>query len=143
MNKFRRRIRFGLFVVAAMLAASAGAAGQNTPSITISGSVTGASAKHAVYVALWNAAAFLATPVQQIRIDAGADPRFQFRVPPGEYALSAFEDKNGNGILDMGAFGPKEPSGFWRDFHAWRKPRFADISSPYLKDTSAIQIRLH
>lgn len=115
----------------------------SSPSVAISGRVTGASGKYAVYVALWDAAGFLSRPLQQVRIAPGADPAFQFRVPPGDYALSAFEDKNGNGVLDIGAFGPKEPSGFWRAFHAWRKPRFADVSYRYDQSASGIQIRLH
>jgi uncharacterized protein (DUF2141 family) len=134
-----------LAVLAAFLFATAVARAQVTssPSIAISGQVIGASGKNAVYVALWNASGFLSKPIEQVRIAPGTDPVFRFQVPPGEYALSAFEDKNGNGILDMGTFGPKEPSGFWRGFHAWHKPRFADVSSRYGENTSGIQIRLH
>ncbi len=113
------------------------------PSVAISGTVAGASGKHAIYVALWDKHGYLVKPVQGIRIAAGTSATFQFRVPPGQWALSAFEDRNDNGILDSGVFGPKEPSGFWRDFHAWRKPRFDDVSSRYDKDTSGIEIRLH
>lgn len=132
------------FLLAASVAV-AGALGQSesTPTITLSGTVSGASGKHPVYVALWDAAGFLGKPVQQIRIDPGAPAEFRFRIAPGDWALSAFEDKNGNGVLDMGAFGPKEPSGFWRAFHGWRTPRFGDVSSRYDKDTPGIEIQLH
>lgn len=130
-------------VLAALLCIAAGAVAQNAPSIVFSGRVVGASGKNPVYVALWNRSGFLSKPVQQVRMAPGTDPSFQFHLPPGEWALSAFEDRNGNGILDIGAFGPKEPSGFFRAFHAWRKPRFADVSSTYLKDTSGIEIDLH
>lgn len=58
-----------------------------------------------------------------MRVELGKSPTFRFDVRPGRYALSAFEDLNGNGILDMGMFGPKEPSGFWRPFGGWHKPR--------------------
>lgn len=139
------RPRFRLFLLAALLFSGACVPAQTaaSKSITISGTVAGASGKFAVYVALWTDAGFLTKPVQQVRIAPGSDPVFQFHLPPGQYALSAFEDKNGNGILDIGAFGPKEPSGFWRAFHAWRKPRFADVSSLYDKDATGIQINLH
>ena len=37
-------------------------------------------------------------------------------VEPGRYALSAYHDRNGNGKLDVGAFGiPNEPFGFSRN----------------------------
>jgi uncharacterized protein (DUF2141 family) len=98
------------------------------PALTISGSVVGSSAKNPVYVALWAADGFLARPVRQIKLSAGAERAFSFDVQPGRWAISAFEDRNGNGILDMGIFGPKEPSGFWRAFSGWHKPRFDEVA---------------
>ncbi len=56
--------------------------------------------------------------------------------------MSAFEDKNGNGVLDMGVFGPKEPSGFWRPFTAWRKPCFADVASQIDRSLADAQVML-
>jgi hypothetical protein len=41
--------------------------------------------------------------------------------------VSAYEDRNENGVLDMGLFGPKEPSGFWRPFAGWHKPHFDEV----------------
>ena len=57
--------------------------------------------------------------------------------------MSAFEDLNDNGILDMGFFGPKEPSGFWRPFHAKRKPRFDDVASQIDHAISNADVKLH
>lgn len=111
--------------------------------IRLSGSVSGWSRAHVLYVALWDEGGFLKTPVRQIRIDPGAVPEFQFQIPHGRWALSAFEDTNGNGILDMGAIGPNEPYGFWRSFHAWRKPRFVDVASQIDRDTAGVAITLH
>src|SRR5205807_5889173 len=48
--------------------------------------------------------------------------------PGGRWALSAFEDRNGNGVLDTGLFGPKEPSGFWHPFTGHHKPRFEEVA---------------
>jgi uncharacterized protein (DUF2141 family) len=56
--------------------------------------------------------------------------------------VSAYEDKNGNGVLDMGLFGPKEPSGFWRPFHAWRKPRFDDVAVDVGRDIADANVTL-
>ena len=96
-----------------------------------------------MYVALWDANSFLHRPVQQIRIATGSVPTFQFQLLPGRWALSAFEDENENGILDMGIFGPKEPSGFWRPFHKWRKPRFDDVAEQTDHDVSDADIVLN
>jgi uncharacterized protein (DUF2141 family) len=112
-------------------------------SLIISGQIIGASRKHVIFVALWDSGGFLKRPVQQITIEPGADPHFQFRIPAGRWALSAFEDENGNGILDMGVFGPREPSGFWRPFHAWRKPRFDDVAAQIDRDTIDADIQLN
>jgi uncharacterized protein (DUF2141 family) len=112
------------------LCASASLRGETPPStvVVLSGKVLGASGRHPVRVALWAQAGFLTRPYEQLTFLPGTPPSFKFRVAPGRWALSAFEDRNGNGELDMGVFGPKEPSGFFRPFHAWRKPRFDDIA---------------
>ncbi|HEX4308820.1 MAG TPA: DUF2141 domain-containing protein [Acidobacteriaceae bacterium] len=97
---------------------------------------------HAVHVVLWDAAGFLNKPVKEIVIEPQASPDYHFEVRAGRWALSAFEDENDNGKLDMGAFGPKEPSGFWRPFHAWRKPRFDDVAAEVDRDVTDADIRL-
>jgi uncharacterized protein (DUF2141 family) len=112
------------------------------PSVTLSGKVTGASGNYRIYVALWDASGFLNRPVQQVRIDAHASAQFQFHVAPGSWCISAYEDENANGKLDMGLFGPKEPSGFWRPFRGWHKPRFAEVSSIVSADVAHADIEL-
>ena len=109
---------------------------------SLSGRVSGSSGKYAVYVALWQSEGFLKHPVRQLRIEPGAERIFRFEVPAGRWAISAFEDRNGNGILDMGLFGPKEPSGFWRAFNGHHKPRFDEVSSPIQRDTPDADIIL-
>jgi uncharacterized protein (DUF2141 family) len=99
--------------------------------LTISGRISGASGQHTVRVAVWDADGFLVKPLQVVILPRGAEPRFQFVVPPGRFALSAFEDRNENGVLDMGLFGPKEPSGFWRPFHGRHKPRFDEVATRF------------
>ena len=79
-------------------------------------------------VALWDSEGFLLKPAKQLRIDPRTAPVFHFYVRPGRWAVSAFEDENNNGVLDMGRFRPKEPNGFWHAFHGWHKPRFADVA---------------
>ena len=112
------------------------------PRVALAGRILGASGAHPVHVALWQADGFLAQPVQERRLDPGEALAFRFEVPPGRWALSAFEDRNGNGILDMGPFGPREPAGFWRPFHGWRRPRFEDVAVQVDRDTEDADIRL-
>lgn len=141
-----RKSRIGLWTLPALLTLGSVCCGEtSTPSglmLHVSGQVMGASGKHTVHVALWAAAGFLEHPVQEIRIAPGAATEYSFAVPPGRWALSAYEDVNENGKLDMGHFGPKEPSGFWRPFHGWRRPRFDDVAVEVEKDQAGIEIRL-
>src|SRR5260370_587692 len=93
-------------VLACMLAPTVAQIGAAAPeTVKLSGRVRGLSGKSIVYVALWQADSFLKRPAQQVRIEPGADPVFQFELGPGRWAVSAFEDRNGNGVLDMGLFG--------------------------------------
>jgi uncharacterized protein (DUF2141 family) len=117
-------------------------AGAQQSEATVSGTIRGASGNHPVYVALWDASGFLTKPAQQIRIEPHSSTHFQFHVPVGAWAVSAYEDENGNGKLDMGMFGPKEPSGFWRAFHGWHKPHFSEVSSQVSGDISNADIEL-
>ncbi len=110
--------------------------------VTISGRVDGTSGKSPVYVALWQSDGFLERPLRQIRVEPGAVPGFSFAVAPGRWAVSAFEDRNQNGVLDMGLFGPKEPTGFWRPFTAWRKPKFEDVVVLVSRDVRNADISL-
>ena len=128
-----------VFFVATLLAALAQA---GPATVTLSGHVRGASGAHAVYVALWQREGFLEHPARQTRFAPGVAPDFRFDVPPGSWALSAFEDKNDNGVLDMGHFGPKEPTGFWRAFTAWHKPKFDEVAASVTRDTGDADITL-
>lgn len=55
-------------------------------------------------------------PLQGIEVDP-TRPMALFRdLPPGRYAVVAYQDRNGNRELDRGLFGiPAEPYGFSRD----------------------------
>jgi uncharacterized protein (DUF2141 family) len=58
-------------------------------------------------------------------------------LPPGDYAIQAFHDANGNDEMDRGLFGiPKEGFGFSRDARIvlsppkWKDARFSHGSEP-------------
>lgn len=49
-------------------------------------------------------------------------------IPEGTYGIRIFQDLNGNGKLDSGAFGPKEPWGMSNNIRpAFRGPTFEEI----------------
>lgn len=116
--------------------------GATSPRLTIAGRVTGMSGRHAVLVALWQSEGFLSEPTQSLRIYAGEPMVFHFEVTPGRWALSAFEDVNGNGVLDMGLFGPTEPNGFFKAFSGWHKPQFDEVAFDVDGGVSGVDIAL-
>lgn len=65
-------------------------------------------------------------------------------LPAGRYAVSAFQDLNGNEKLDTNAFGmPREPYGFSREARGrFGPPSFEEASFSHGGDTQTIQIRL-
>jgi uncharacterized protein (DUF2141 family) len=89
---------------------------QETAAFTVSGTQRNGSGQHTIHVVLWDSKGFLRKSVQEAFIMPGGDARYAFAVPPGRWAISAYEDRNENGKLDTGFRGPKEPTGFWRAF---------------------------
>ena len=88
--------------------------------------------KGSVNAAIWtDQKTFFKTPMLSETIKADQDSiQFVFKLKPGEYAISAYQDLNNNKKLDQGLFGiPKEPVAFGNDF----KPKF---SSPEFRDCS-------
>ena len=69
---------------------------------------------------------------------------FQFEnVEEGVYAIRCYQDVNGNGKLDKGLFGPKEP--WWLSYQGERPPRipkFKHIAFKIDSDIQDIQINL-
>jgi len=131
-----------LFTVACACLMLAQSGKTATESFAVTGRIVGASDKNTVYVTLWQADGFLDHPVQRVIIAPGKPLVFKFEVAKGRWAISAFEDRNGNGVLDIGALGPKEPNGFWRSFDGRRKPKFDDVASRIDKDISDADIVL-
>jgi uncharacterized protein (DUF2141 family) len=115
-------------VILAVALAPAHATEPRTVTVAVAGRIAGAARGHTVHVALWDAEGFLKTPRHEIQIAAGRELQFRFAVSPGRWTISAYEDRNENGALDMGLFGPKEPTGFWRAFNGWHKPRFDEVA---------------
>lgn len=80
---------------------------------------------------------FLKKPIASKTLKAdSAGLSFMFSVPPGDYAIAAYQDENENGELDAGAFHiPKEPYGFSNHY----RPKF---SAPHY-DGCLIKVTVH
>ena len=86
--------------------------------------------KNSVVVEIWNdEKTFFKKPFSTKALQADSSAlEFSFELPPAEYAISAYQDINGNKQLDFGVFHiPKEPVAFGNNF----RPRF---SAPKYKD---------
>lgn len=66
-------------------------------------------------------------------------------VPPGTWAVLAYQDENSNGELDRNLIGiPSENYGFSRDARRrFGPPSFEDAAMPIRDDTATATVRLH
>ena len=64
-------------------------------------------------------------------------------VPEGLYVIRGFQDENGNGELDSGLLGPKEP---WAMYGlkrpVFKKPKFEEVSFEVNRDITDISFKL-
>jgi len=69
---------------------------------------------------------------------------FKFeKVPSGVYAIKCFQDINGNGKLDKGLFGPKEPWGTYRKKKGSGRPSFKELSFEINRNIYDIEIKFY
>jgi len=116
-------------------------------SYTVSGSITTVK-KGPVYIFLVDEAAFK-KPMTGLQTKIlHPDPKekilFSFlHVSPGNYGIRCFQDTNGNGKLDRGLWGPKEPwSMSWQIKRVLQWPWFKDIVFEVNKNVQGIIISL-
>ncbi|RIV25070.1 DUF2141 domain-containing protein [Fibrisoma montanum] len=69
---------------------------------------------------------WLKTPFRKLTLPADKSTKTaSFTVPPGQYAVSIYQDKNENGTLDQNFLNiPKEPIGFGNNYRPFGKPKF-------------------
>ena len=112
-----------------LCAAPAPAHADAPATVAISGRVARArSGRHAVTVALWTADNFLGTLRPSGQAAARRRAALPLRRSARPLGRQRLRGRNDNGILDVGAFGPKSPTGSTvRPFAPERKPRFDDV----------------
>jgi|SRR6516225_5116652 uncharacterized protein (DUF2141 family) len=99
-----------------------------------------------IYTSIWSdRQSFFKKPFLSESRKADHDSlQFVFKLKPGEYAISVFQDLNENQKLDQGLFGiPKEPVGFGNNFKPkFSAPEFSDCSFKMTQDIQMV-IGLH
>jgi uncharacterized protein (DUF2141 family) len=139
MQMIRYSIVFATIILNATMFAHTGA--RQPGRVTISGQIAGASGRHTIHVAIWDAKGFLRTPPQESFLAPGGVAKYVFAVSTGEWAITPYEDLNENGKLDRRVFG-KEPVGFWPPYCGGRRPRFPDIAQWIDQDITNANITL-
>ena len=117
--------------------------GNTTLKVEVSNFENKASTK--IWVSVFSEKGFLEKSIQtKSVIVSGSKVIVEFDLPPGEYAVSTYQDVNSNGKLDRYFIGkPKEPYGFSNNVKPFGPPSYKDCkfnltSSPKLISISII-----
>jgi uncharacterized protein (DUF2141 family) len=98
-----------------------------------------------VVVELYNdKAGWLLKPFRRLALAPDASAlTASFAVPPGKYAVSIYQDTNGNGELDMNFLSiPKEPIGFGNNYKPFGQPKFESALIAYTPGSKPAAIKL-
>ena len=87
---------------------------------------------------------WLTTPFQRMTLSTDeTTKKTSFNVPQGKYAVSIYQDVNGNGKLDQNFLGiPKEPVGFGNNYKPFGKPKFESALIDYNSTVKPEAIKL-
>ncbi|HUT98702.1 MAG TPA: DUF2141 domain-containing protein [bacterium] len=125
------------FILAFIITAGAG--------YTLSGTVSGCGRIGTVFVAVFDEDAWDAEmPLWHVELNppkSGSTMSFSFTgIPPGEYAIFAFQDEDYNGTLNLGLLGPTEPWGTYR--HVSIIPTFSAMAFKLNVNKTGIKITI-
>lgn len=97
-----------------------------------------------VYVSVFSEKDFLKKSIQTKSVIASGRKVFvEFDLPPGEYAVSTYQDVNANGKLDRYFIGkPKEPYGFSNNIKPFGPPNYKDCKFTLANYKKSISISL-
>lgn len=97
-----------------------------------------------IYVSVFSKKDFLEKSIQtKSAIISGNKIFVEFDLPPGEYAVSSFQDVNDNGKLDRYFIGkPKEPYGFSNNIKPFGPPSYKDCKFNLTSSPKLISIKL-
>lgn len=97
-----------------------------------------------VWVSVFSENEFLEKSIQTKSVIAsGNKVLVEFNLPPGEYAVSTYQDVNSNGQLDRYFIGkPKEPYGFSNNVKPFGPPNYKDCKFLHTNSLKIISISL-
>ena len=97
-----------------------------------------------LYFVLFDRAGFLKKPLATLKAEPGNPVAAFENLSSGSYAVSVFQDLNGNGVLDRNIIGaPLEPFGFSNDVvGVMGPPRFEAAAGQVDSETLSISIKL-
>jgi uncharacterized protein (DUF2141 family) len=97
-----------------------------------------------IWVSVFSEKEFLEKAIQRKSIIiSGSKVIVEFDLPPGEYAVSTYQDINGNGKLDRYFIGkPKEPYGFSNNVIPFGPPSYKDCKFKLTSSPKLISISL-
>ncbi|SEJ63093.1 Uncharacterized conserved protein, DUF2141 family [Cyclobacterium xiamenense] len=116
--------------------------GNTTLKVEVSNFENKASTK--IWVSVFSEKDFLEKSIQtQSVIISGSKVIVEFDLPPGEYAVSTYQDVNSNGKLDRYFIGkPKEPYGFSNNVKPFGPPSYKDCKFNLTSAPKLISISL-
>lgn len=97
-----------------------------------------------IYVSVFSEKGFLEKSIQTKSVTiSGSKVIVEFDLPPGEYAVSTYQDVNNNGKLDRYFIGkPKEPYGFSNNVEPFGPPNYRDCKFNLTSSPKVISISL-
>jgi len=97
-----------------------------------------------VWVSVFSEKDFLEKSIQTKSVIASGNKAIvEFDLPPGEYAVSTYQDINSNGKLDRYFIGkPKEPYGFSNNVKPFGPPSYKDCKFTLVNSPKSISISL-
>lgn len=97
-----------------------------------------------IYVSVFSEKDFLEKSIQTKSIVVtGSKVNIEFDLPPGDYAVSTYQDVNSNGKLDRYVIGkPKEPYGFSNNVKPFGPPSYKDCKFNFTGSPKSISISL-
>lgn len=116
--------------------------GNTTLKVEVSNFENKASTK--IWVSVFSEKYFLEKSIQtKYIIISGSKVIVEFDLPPGEYAVSTYQDVNSNGKLDRYFIGkPKEPYGFSNNVKPFGPPSYKDCKFTLTNSPKSISISL-
>jgi uncharacterized protein (DUF2141 family) len=116
--------------------------GNTTLKVEVSNFEDKASTK--IWVSVFSEKDFLEKSIQTKSVVVSASKAIvEFDLPPGEYAVSTYQDVNSNGKLDRYIIGkPKEPYGFSNNVKPFGKPSYKDCKFTLTNSPKSISITL-